>query len=99
MNAKLETTVVGTSNVEKGVPNLLSSQQKQLAKVSGGKTIAELTEFCKKLAEEKFEANQSVTGNNNDVVDDEKSMSHPFLVKPAPEIVIPKVILPVSFAD
>ena len=69
-----------------------------MAKRAGGKTIAELTAFCKKLQEEK-EVNDNSNGNVNETEQEEAqpvTTHHPFLVKEKPDFSIPPVIFPVS---
>ena len=86
-----------SNNIDKPVATNLSLQQVKVAQRAGGKTIAELTAFCKKLQEEKGGADN----DDGDAAEDEKEESqpvahHPFLVKEKPDITIPPVIFPVS---
>lgn len=83
---------------DKPVADSLSSQQVKVAKRAGGKTIAELTAFCKKLQEEK-----GADDNSNGKVDETEqeeaqpvTTHHPFLVKEKPDFTIPPVIFPVN---
>lgn len=87
-----------SSLIDKPVASDLSTQQVKVAQRAGGKTIAELTAFCKKLQEEK----ESVDSDGADAVakteqDDSQPVAHhPFLVKETPDITIPPVIFPVN---
>lgn len=78
--------------------HLSTAQQTKVAQRAGGKTIAELTAFCKKLQDEK----ESVNSGNTSVITLEKEEDsqpvahHPFLIKEKPDITIPPVIFPVS---
>lgn len=83
---------------DKPVADSLSSQQVKVAKRAGGKTIAELTAFCKKLQEEK-EADDNSNGKVDETEQEEAqpvTTHHPFLVKEKPDFTIPPVIFPVS---
>ena len=84
--------------IDKPVASDLSAQQTKVAQRAGGKTIAELTAFCKKLQDEK----ESIDSGNTSVTTLEKKEDsqpvahHPFLIKEKPDITIPPVIFPVS---
>ena len=84
--------------IDKPVASDLSAQQTKVAQRAGGKTIAELTAFCKKLQDEK----ESIDSSNTSVTTLEKKEDsqpvahHPFLIKEKPDITIPPVIFPVS---
>ncbi|XP_067049823.1 protein SON-like [Acropora muricata] len=83
---------------DKPVADNLSSQQVKVAKRAGGKTIAELTAFCKKLQEEK-EADDNSNGKVDETEQEEAqpvTTHHPFLVKEKPDFTIPPVIFPVN---
>lgn len=87
-----------SSITDKPVDTNLSIQQVKVAQRAGGKTIAELTAFCKKLQEEKGSVNN---GDEEAAKTEEEEESHPvahhpFLVKEKPDITIPPVIFPVS---
>ena len=60
------------------------------ASVKPGRSIADFTALCKKLTEDKEEKNEIKVENEK-----VSHVYHPFSVKPAKEIVIPPVILPV----
>lgn len=94
-DATLENKV--PSNVDKPVATNLSLQQVKVAQRAGGKTIAELTAFCKKLQEEKEGADND-NGEDTQAAEEESQpvAHHPFLVKEKPDITIPPVIFPVS---
>lgn len=71
----------------------------KVAQRAGGKTIAELTAFCKKLQEEREGDNTIVKSEEDDKTVEGEShpvAHHPFLVKEKPDITIPPVIFPVS---
>lgn len=88
-----------SSNIDKPVATSLSSQQAKVAQRAGGKTIAELTAFCKKLQEEKEGAgNETKKGAKTEEEESQTVTHHPFLVKEKPDITIPPVIFPVSTA-
>ncbi|XP_022783520.1 protein SON-like isoform X3 [Stylophora pistillata] len=84
--------------INKPVATDLSAQQTKVAQRAGGKTIAELTAFCKKLQDEK----DSVNSGNTSVItlkkeeDSQPVAHHPFLIKEKPDITIPPVIFPVN---
>lgn len=90
--------IKASNNPDKPVADSLSSQQVKVAKRAGGKTIAELTAFCKKLQEEK----EADNNDNSKVKETEQEEAqpvtthHPFLVKEKPDFSIPPVIFPVS---
>lgn len=75
-----------------------STQQVKVAQRAGGKTIAELTAFCKKLQEEKesVDNNGAAAGAKTEEDNSQPVAHHPFLVKEKPDITIPPVIFPVS---
>jgi len=86
------------NNPDKPVADSLSSQQVKVAKRAGGKTIAELTAFCKKLQEEK-ETDDNSNGKVDETEQEEAqpvTTHHPFLVKEKPDFTIPPVIFPVN---
>lgn len=86
-----------SSNIDKPVATSLSSQQAKVAQRAGGKTIAELTAFCKKLQEEKEGAgNETKKGVKTEEEESQTVTHHPFLVKEKPDITIPPVIFPVN---
>lgn len=72
-----------------GVPT--TSVTTTTANAKPSKSIADFTALCKKLTQSKEDVKYDVGENE---VEDEK-VYHPFSVKPAKEIVIPPVILPV----
>ena len=84
--------------IDKPVASDLTVQQAKVAQRAGGKTIAELTAFCKKLQEEKENAGNDGTGMGAKAEEDnlQPVAHHPFLVKEKPDITIPPVIFPVS---
>jgi len=83
--------------IDKPVAANLSTQQVKVAQKAGGKTIAELTAFCKKLQEEKGDNNGSGEATKTEAEEESQSVTHhPFLVKEKPDITIPPVIFPVS---
>jgi hypothetical protein len=65
------------------------------ANAKPSKSIADFTALCKKLTESKEDEKNDVGENT---IESEKAshVYHPFNVKPAKEIVIPPVILPVK---
>ncbi|XP_048578173.1 protein SON isoform X2 [Nematostella vectensis] len=66
-------------------------------KVMGGtgKSIAELTAFCKRLTEARgIETDNSPSSAGQDKDTEEPTISHPFLVRDKPDIVIPPVLFP-----
>ena len=87
-----------TSLIDKPVAIDLSTQQVKVAQRAGGKTIAELTAFCKKLQEEKESVDSDTAGAAPKTEEDNSQpvAHHPFLVKETPDITIPPVIFPVS---
>lgn len=100
LNPKTNTATANnvSSATDKPVTTTLSSQQVKVAQKAGGKTIAELTAFCKKLQEEK-EDGENVKSEDGSKVDEEQTQTvthHPFLVKEKPDITIPPVIFPVN---
>lgn len=76
----------------------ISTQQVKVAQRAGGKTIAELTAFCKKLQEDKESAVNNGTGAavETEEEDFQPVAHHPFLVREKPDITIPAVIFPVG---
>ncbi|KAL9968553.1 hypothetical protein ACROYT_G020661 [Oculina patagonica] len=87
-----------SSLIDKPVSSDLSTQQVKVAQRAGGKTIAELTEFCKKLQEEKESVGNDGAGAAAKTEEDnlQPVAHHPFLVKEKPDITIPPVIFPVN---
>ena len=87
-----------SSLIDKPVAGDLSTQQVNVAQRAGGKTIAELTAFCKKLQEEKESVKNDGAGAAATAEEDnlQPVAHHPFLVKEKPDITIPPVIFPVS---
>jgi len=84
--------------MDKPMASDLSTQQVKVAQRAGGKTIAELTAFCKKLQEEKesVDNNGAAAAARTEEDDSQPVAHHPFLVKEKPDITIPPVIFPVS---
>ncbi|KAJ7363598.1 hypothetical protein OS493_009758 [Desmophyllum pertusum] len=76
----------------------ISTQQVKVAQRAGGKTIAELTAFCKKLQEDKESAVNNGAGAavETEEEDFQPVAHHPFLVREKPDITIPAVIFPVN---
>lgn len=87
-----------SSLIDKPVASDLSTQQVKVAQRAGGKTIAELTAFCKKLQEEKGSVDSAGADAAAKTEEDDSQpvAHHPFLVKEKPDITIPPVIFPVS---
>lgn len=87
-----------SSLIDKPVASDLSTQQVKVAQRAGGKTIAELTAFCKKLQEEKEGVDSDGVGAAAKTEEDDSQpvAHHPFLVKEKPDITIPPVIFPVN---
>lgn len=84
--------------IDKPVASDLSAQQAKVAQRAGGKTIAELTAFCKQLQEEKESINSDHTSATAQAGEEDSQpvAHHPFLIKEKPDITIPPVIFPVS---
>ena len=85
-----------SSIIDKPVATEMTSQQSRVAARSGGKTIAELTAFCKQLIDKKGNDNSNNLAAVGTKEDDKPVLTHhPFLLKEKPDVVIPPVIFPV----
>lgn len=84
--------------IDKPVASDLSAQQAKVAQRAGGKTIAELTAFCKQLQEEKESINSDSTSATAQAGEEDSQpvAHHPFLIRDKPDITIPPVIFPVN---
>jgi hypothetical protein len=85
------------TNTEKPTAQDLVGKAPTVSDPSNKRSLAQLTEFCKKLAEARgIEAAGNGDENKEEEEDTLVEISHPFLVAPKRDITIPQVIFPVS---
>lgn len=76
------------------------AQEKVIAAIkAGGKTVEELTEFCKTLSQKEALGELSSASEDNSDSDNEKAFHHPFQIKDRPTSITMNIKVPICFKN